>query len=900
MAMDQSGIMALPEASKADVPQLSLDDSYDAVKTALRQASPQASGQVESTLSQISSGIADLTPDQAAEILKILQDLYNSTPEEYKTKLEKYIKDGAMQPGDLPEEYDPEFLATAITLVLEARKTSEAAQNEMLAPPEGFAKGGIASAAKMLASKGRRGDTMLAHINPQEAALLRAHGGSGTINPKTGLPEYNIFSSIWKGITGAVKSVLSNPIGRIIGTIALATVLGPVVGTTLAMPLASAGTTLLSGGSIKDAFTSAAFSYLGGPNGPISNFVSPLTESLTGFGPTTVAGQAITSGIVGTGVGVLSGKSLADSVKAGLIQGAMTYGSGTFAKAPVRDAGPMLPGLNDRMSSLPEAPTLAGSEVAPPALSLDSAQGARALASSIKPIAATGPETSASAVQPQPAAAATQPPAQTAGAPSAAQTAQPVPKVPTITDSLSQIGRGIGLGEGPANLADVKTGLGNLFAPSLSTEQLKQTPEYLEAISKGRTSVEALQQASKAYDPGMMRTYGPAVAAGLGLMGAMGGFKQQPLRLSPEQRRMQDMMTGGPGSAQDLMLRDPGRYFLQYLPGVPYYGQSIYPTKLADGGDVEMVPEMASGGIANIPLMQKHYRQYWENTKPGEAIDWAGGKLTRIDPTSAYYENPTTGEKILLNPKMDMGYITSQSPSIAKEWATNYNFNPVPQGSKGTVNDMADAYKSYWEKGPNEMDWAGGKLVKAEDNKSATYTGPGGQTVTLTPSSDLDAIARSNPDIAAAWKTEFGYQVDKPATTGTQIASDYSTVGVEQPTAGVPNASNPYVEQMLRSQAAARQAFAPPPIPSAAPPVPPTAMMGGGIASLMEGGYPRRTGQISGPGTEKSDSIPAMLSDGEFVMTAKAVRGAGNGSRRDGAKKMYKLMHQLERNANRG
>jgi hypothetical protein len=76
-----------------------------------------------------------------------------------------------------------------------------------------------------------------------------------------------------------------------------------------------------------------------------------------------------------------------------------------------------------------------------------------------------------------------------------------------------------------------------------------------------------------------------------------------------------------------------------------------------------------------------------------------------------------------------------------------------------------------------------------------------------------------------------------------------------------------------------------------------------GIASLAEGGYPRRNGQISGPGTEKSDSIPAMLSDGEFVLTAKAVRGAdptGKGSRRAGAKQMYKLMHQLEKNAERG
>ena len=74
----------------------------------------------------------------------------------------------------------------------------------------------------------------------------------------------------------------------------------------------------------------------------------------------------------------------------------------------------------------------------------------------------------------------------------------------------------------------------------------------------------------------------------------------------------------------------------------------------------------------------------------------------------------------------------------------------------------------------------------------------------------------------------------------------------------------------------------------------------GGIAALAQGGYPRRTGQISGPGTATSDSIPAMLSDGEFVMTAKAVRGAGKGDRRAGAKRMYSLMNQLEQNASRG
>jgi len=58
--------------------------------------------------------------------------------------------------------------------------------------------------------------------------------------------------------------------------------------------------------------------------------------------------------------------------------------------------------------------------------------------------------------------------------------------------------------------------------------------------------------------------------------------------------------------------------------------------------------------------------------------------------------------------------------------------------------------------------------------------------------------------------------------------------------------------------------------------------------------FPRKTGYIGGPGTETSDSIPAMLSDGEFVMNAKAVRGAGNGSRERGVRKMYDMMRAFE------
>ena len=56
-------------------------------------------------------------------------------------------------------------------------------------------------------------------------------------------------------------------------------------------------------------------------------------------------------------------------------------------------------------------------------------------------------------------------------------------------------------------------------------------------------------------------------------------------------------------------------------------------------------------------------------------------------------------------------------------------------------------------------------------------------------------------------------------------------------------------------------------------------------------------GEVNGPGTGTSDSVPARLSDGEFVVTAQAVRGAGGGDRDVGAARMYDMMSQLERAA---
>ena len=66
-------------------------------------------------------------------------------------------------------------------------------------------------------------------------------------------------------------------------------------------------------------------------------------------------------------------------------------------------------------------------------------------------------------------------------------------------------------------------------------------------------------------------------------------------------------------------------------------------------------------------------------------------------------------------------------------------------------------------------------------------------------------------------------------------------------------------------------------------------------AGVMERDYRDKGGFVPVGIKEKADDVPAMLSKNEFVMTANAVRGAGNGSIEKGAQKMYDTMKKLER-----
>ena len=76
----------------------------------------------------------------------------------------------------------------------------------------------------------------------------------------------------------------------------------------------------------------------------------------------------------------------------------------------------------------------------------------------------------------------------------------------------------------------------------------------------------------------------------------------------------------------------------------------------------------------------------------------------------------------------------------------------------------------------------------------------------------------------------------------------------------------------------------------------------GGLMALRMGGMPaemdlRKGGFVPLGKKERADDVPARLSKNEFVFTAKAVRNAGGGDVRKGAKRMYQIMNQLEARA---
>jgi hypothetical protein len=496
-------------------------------------------------------------PPEVLDALNDMVDALLAEPEKYAEMRQEFIKEGV--PEDfLPEQFDPGFFA-ALNMAVD----------QMIGEPSGvqaFAKGGIAELkpiAKAIASYGRNGDTMLAHITPAEARMLRRRGGSGTINPHTGLPEFflkklakavgkvfkavgNAVKSVVKGVVNTVKKFAQSTVGKIITTVAL------------------------------------------------GFFVGPAAASLLGVGAGTAAGMAISGFVGGAGSTLLAGGSLKDALKAGAVGGLTAGAYGAFTGAPLTGAATMTPGQAFQ-GQVDKFTNMFTPSAAPTGIDATAAEGS--LAKATTPSDAMGQATQAAAppeiltpntVSASPASmapdnidmggaqnfAAQAPTAgpQFSGYP--AQNAAPVnpydPATATRAIDYQKFGTDApNLPKPGSYLADAKNYLNETFNPV--ARQAAGQPAALEAGSKAvntllQTNPNASQavqdmvfkKAFEAATPGILSTYGPAVGLGIGALGMAGGFQAKPI--NRDEVPLIGVMEDRLAKESEMMKTDPGMF----------------------------------------------------------------------------------------------------------------------------------------------------------------------------------------------------------------------------------------------------------------------------------------------------------------------------------------------------
>jgi hypothetical protein len=577
------------------------------------QVDPQAVAEFRAELDALEM------PPEILDALNNLVDEIMANPQGYAEIREKYMAQGI--PEDiLPEQFDPQFFA-ALNMAID----------QLIAEPAGvqaFAKGGIAELkpiAKAIASYGRNGDTMLAHITPAEARMLKRRGGSGTINPHTGLPE---FANIFKKIGRAVKKFANSTVGRIITTVALGFFLGPAAASMLGVSsvagvaavsgfVGSAGSTLLGGGNLRDALKA----------GVVGGVTAGATAGVTSGFDTAYAGPTTVSGQVDAFKGMLPGGAPPPSV-----QNAPTA-------PPVDAAAPTAPG---------------GAPV---------------------PVAQQFP----------------------AGDPGAGfEPSSTLAGAPDATASQGSLAKPAA-GSEPSLLDQGKDIYNRRFSPSGIQEAGAQDALLKTQQQFGVTAAEVaaapagspMAQFYKSQLPGVMGTYGPMAAAGLGIMGLTGGFKADSGQgITAEDRK---------GPMQRM--RDEGsqrQYFVQGLPGVKYdqsgepiYGESV-PFTTQDPSRTFALPQTV-GGIQGVAPPMAMY------STPEGAI--GGGQVAQPYNTAFMYSN------LMPRQYADGGAVQyfSDGGRVLPEgfsWETYLRYNPDLRSAG--INSQQQAEEHYLDYGARE------------------------------------------------------------------------------------------------------------------------------------------------------------------------------------------------------
>jgi len=232
-------------------------------------------------LLQQQSAQMPLTAEALSQMIRMLEGALKN-PEKYAEIRAAAIQDGIVDAEDMPEQYNPILLISLLAAFYGLEDAEKA---------KGFARGGLATASNM----GRGGDTMLAHINPVEAMRLRQMGGSGAINPETGLPEYGFLKNLFKVALPFIINYFVPGLGTAFGAAA-----GSTAAAMTSAAITGGLTSGLTGGSVlKGAVTGAVMGGAGDWAGSaIGSQFPSLSPQMAGY-----AGNALAGGVAGAASG---------------------------------------------------------------------------------------------------------------------------------------------------------------------------------------------------------------------------------------------------------------------------------------------------------------------------------------------------------------------------------------------------------------------------------------------------------------------------------------------------------------------------------------------------------------------------------------------------------------------
>ena len=510
------------------------------------QADPVAVAEFRKELAEL-----EVAPE-VIDMLNTMVDEVLASPNEYPAIRQKYL-DMGVDEEILPEAFDAGLFA-ALNIALD-----ELRGPENMLPPQGFAKGGIASLnpmAREMAEAGRYGDTMLAHISPVEAQILRRYGGSGTINPMTGMPEF-FLKKMFKKLGKAVKKFANTTIGKIVIGTALFMVAGPAAAGMLGASaggaaaagisgfVSGAGTSLLAGNNLKDSLKAGA---IGGITAGVSKGVMNRMSTPAAAAAPEIAQQPlqVTQPTVPSG-DVLPLKSIsptqaAVSVPAGVpaggigsLQGGFNYNVPDISGMPGSGIGSFKTGYN--------IPSLESMPIAAPT----SAQKLGSMVGATE--ARLGP--------------------------AGASTAAPRGFFENVKGAID-----------PRDNIRFGEGLKDAFLPGRIREQGMAAAEKAYSDTLARTQSETLaQRAYEAAMPGMISQFAPLAATGLGVMALGGGFKEEETA-PPE--GFEDFMSGIPLQKEEDRLRYGGVNTTAYANLFnPYSYTPPAPRAAAKGGSMD-------------------------------------------------------------------------------------------------------------------------------------------------------------------------------------------------------------------------------------------------------------------------------------------------------------------------